>query len=167
MQVDQQMVCVKFRVNWFSCFSCSLEIWLWPLKLLTVTTFPRVCVSSDCVPLSVCLSAAACPHYCTDPDVTWRNGTGCPLVVHYWVDLQSVHMTAWRWTRSVSEYMLVFAVYLVCYMVPRYATVWCHQPTPHTQVNKPEVHAKFEFNHVCDSWKNALRCNLFLSVRML
>ena len=24
----------------------------------------RVCVS-------VCLSAAACPHYCTDPDVTW------------------------------------------------------------------------------------------------
>jgi len=26
----------------------------------------RLCV---CVP--VCLSAAACPHYCTDPDVTW------------------------------------------------------------------------------------------------
>jgi len=21
--------------------------------------------------VSVCLSAAACPHYCTDPDVTW------------------------------------------------------------------------------------------------
>jgi len=21
--------------------------------------------------LCVCLSAAACPHYCTDPDVTW------------------------------------------------------------------------------------------------
>jgi len=20
---------------------------------------------------SVCLSAAVCPHYCTDPDVTW------------------------------------------------------------------------------------------------
>jgi len=27
----------------------------------------RVCVS-------VCLSAAACLHYCTDPDVTWGNG---------------------------------------------------------------------------------------------
>ena len=26
----------------------------------------------------VCLSAAACPHYCTDPDVTWRNGRGAP-----------------------------------------------------------------------------------------
>ena len=31
-----------------------------------------------CVCLSVCLSAAARPHYCTDPDVTWGNGRGCP-----------------------------------------------------------------------------------------
>jgi len=41
--------------------------------------------------LCVCLSAAACPHYCTDPDVTWGSGRGCPLVVHYWADLQSVN----------------------------------------------------------------------------
>jgi len=42
---------------------------------------------------SVCLSAAACPHYCTDPHVTWGSGRGCPLVVHCWADLQlqSVH----------------------------------------------------------------------------
>ena len=26
--------------------------------------------------LCVCLSAAACLHYCTDPDVTWRTGIG-------------------------------------------------------------------------------------------
>jgi len=40
----------------------------------------------------VCLSAAAaCLHYCTDPDVTWSSGRGCPLIVHYWADLQSVH----------------------------------------------------------------------------
>jgi len=44
---------------------------------------------SVCV--SVCLSAAACPHYCMYPDITWRTGRGCPLVVHYWADLQSVH----------------------------------------------------------------------------
>jgi len=44
-----------------------------------------------CVCLSVCLSVAACPHYCTDPDVTWESGRGCPLVVQYWADLQSVH----------------------------------------------------------------------------
>jgi len=40
---------------------------------------------------SVCLSAAVRPHYCTDPDVTWGHGRGCPLVVHYWADLQSGH----------------------------------------------------------------------------
>jgi len=41
--------------------------------------------------LCVCLLAAACLHYCTDPDVTWRSGRWCPLVVHYWADLHSVH----------------------------------------------------------------------------
>ena len=41
--------------------------------------------------LSVCLSAAVRPHYCTDPDVTWGRDRGCPLVVHYWADLQSGH----------------------------------------------------------------------------
>jgi len=39
----------------------------------------------------VCLSVAACPYYCTDPDVTWQSGRGCPLVVQYWADLQLVH----------------------------------------------------------------------------
>ena len=41
--------------------------------------------------LCACLSIAACPHYCMDADVTWGNGRGCPLVVHYWLNLQSVH----------------------------------------------------------------------------
>jgi len=58
--------------------------------------------------------------YCTDLDVTWGSGRGCPLVVHYWADLQSVH-----WLRcydnikrmqNVSEYMLVLALCLVCYL---------------------------------------------------
>jgi len=44
----------------------------------------RVCVC-------VCLSLAACPHYCADPDVSWRNGRGCPVTAHCWADLQSVH----------------------------------------------------------------------------
>jgi len=42
---------------------------------------------------------------------------GCPVVVHYWADLQSVHglrccgnITR---TRNISEYMLVLAVCLV------------------------------------------------------
>jgi len=41
--------------------------------------------------LCVCLSAAVHPHYCTGPAVTWGRGRGCPLVVHYWADLQSGH----------------------------------------------------------------------------
>jgi len=70
-----------------------------------------------CVCVSVCLSTAACPHYCTDLDVTWGNGRKCPLVVHYWADLQSVHGLR-RYgnitrTRNVSEYiMLVLALCL-------------------------------------------------------
>jgi len=47
-------------------------------------------VTADCVfiGVSVCLSLAAFPHYCTDPDVTWGTVRGCPLVVQYWADLQ-------------------------------------------------------------------------------
>ena len=37
--------------------------------------------------LSVYLSLAAFLHYYTDSGVT----LGCPLVVHYWADLQLVH----------------------------------------------------------------------------
>jgi len=59
-----------------------------PLSHRTIITF---CVSPRrremycgharlCV--SVCLSAAACPHYCTDPEVSWGSGRGCLLVVH-------------------------------------------------------------------------------------
>ena len=54
-------------------------------KCIVVT---RVCVSMC---LCVCLSTAACLQYCMDPDVTWRSGRGCPVVVHCLVDLQSVH----------------------------------------------------------------------------
>jgi len=51
-------------------------------KCIVVT---RVCVS-------VCLSVRGrTPTLLHDPDVTWEHGRGCPLVVHYWADLQSVH----------------------------------------------------------------------------
>ena len=70
-----------------------------------------------CVRVSMYLSGAACLRYCTDPDVTWGSGRGCPLVVHYCADLQLGHglrcygnITR---TRNVSEYMLVLALCLV------------------------------------------------------
>jgi len=74
-----------------------------------------------CVCPSLSLSATACPHHCTDQDVTWESGRECPLVVHYWADLQSVHglrcygnITR---TRNVSEYMLVLAVRTVIIII--------------------------------------------------
>ena len=73
------------------------------------------------VGLSVCLSAAVRPHYCMDPDVTWGRARGCPLVVHYWADLQSGHglrcygnITR---TRNVSECMLVLPLCLVFFKI--------------------------------------------------
>ena len=36
------------------------------------------------------MSLAAFLHYCTDPDVTLGNDSLCPLVVHYWADLQLI-----------------------------------------------------------------------------
>ena len=73
----------------------------------------RVSVS---VCLSVCLSAATF-SLLHGPRCNLGNGRGCPLVVHYWADLQSVHglhcdgnITR---TGNVSEYVLVLAVCLV------------------------------------------------------
>jgi len=34
------------------------------------------CILVTAVCVSVCLSLAAFPHYCTDPDVTWGNDRG-------------------------------------------------------------------------------------------
>ena len=45
--------------------------------------------------MCVYVSVSVCPrphaYTSTDPDVTWGSGRGCPLVVHYWAHLQSVH----------------------------------------------------------------------------
>jgi len=49
------------------------------------------CTLASAVCVSVCLSLATFPHYCTDPDVSWGNGRWSPLVVHYWAVVQSVH----------------------------------------------------------------------------
>ena len=41
-------------------------------------TARNVLRSRASVCLTVCLSAAACPHYCTDPGVTWGSGRDAP-----------------------------------------------------------------------------------------
>jgi len=72
----------------------------------------RVCVS---VCLSVCLSAAVRPQYCTYPDVTWGHGRGCPLVVHYWADLQSGHGMRCYGNNANPSYKLAY--------IPRYDAI--------------------------------------------
>jgi len=69
-----------------------------------------------CACLSVCLSLAAFPHYCTDPGVRWENDRGCPLVVHYSADLHAVHRFLCYDNivpNAKCQRMLVFAVCLV------------------------------------------------------
>jgi len=54
-------------------------VWMW-----CIITFRMRCSRGEiyigdarlCVCVSVCLSLAAFPHYCTDPDVTRGNGRG-------------------------------------------------------------------------------------------
>jgi len=58
---------------------------------------PRLCV---CVP--VCPSAAACLRHYTYPDVTCGSGRGCPLVVHYWAELQSRYGVALLWQHNAN-----------------------------------------------------------------
>jgi len=94
---------LKSRLVTF-CVSCRRR------EMYSGNTHLFVCVS-------VCLSAAAHPHYCMDPDVTWGSGTGCPRVVHYWADLQSVYglrcYGSITRTQNVSENMLVLTLCLV------------------------------------------------------
>ena len=60
---------------------------------LTVVTFHLRCSRGEMYNghSCVCLSLAAFPHYCTDPNVTLGNGRGCSLVVYCWMDLELVH----------------------------------------------------------------------------
>ena len=89
--------CLLISISVSCCFfqfvsNIAQAVWLlhfaWVVDDAKCIVVTLLCVS---VCLCVCLSAAVRPHYCTDLDVTWGNGRECPLVVHYWSDLQSVH----------------------------------------------------------------------------
>jgi len=83
------------RIYYRQCCMYIMNVTVYSVKMLMMITFrvsrrpqEMYCGHGR---LCVCLSTAACLHYCTDLDVMWRNGRGCPLFVHYWTDLQSVH----------------------------------------------------------------------------
>jgi len=68
--------------------------------------------------LCVCLSLAVFPHHCTDPDVSWGNGKGCPLVVHYWADLQLVQR--FRCYDNIAQNAKCQQVLVLCYRAGHY-----------------------------------------------
>jgi len=73
----------------------------------TFLHFAWVIDDAKCIMVThVCVCPRPYAHTCTDPDVTWGSGRGCPLVVHYWADLQSVHGLRWygniTWTLATS-----------------------------------------------------------------
>jgi len=97
-------------------------------KCILVT---RVCL---CVSVCIFLSLAACLHYCTDPDITWGNGNGCPLVVHYWGFAIGARVRCYdkiARTRNVSEctvlaLCLVIAIYRACICLCIYFLNYLH-----------------------------------------
>ena len=102
--------CVVSQCQWLRCVGFQLYVITFRVRRRR----GEMCIGHGC--LCVCLSLAAFPHYCTDPDVSWGNGRGCPLVVHYWVDLQLVH--GFRCYDNIapntkSQQVLVLAVCLV------------------------------------------------------
>ena len=73
-------------------------------------------VTLVCVSVCVCLSVRGhIPTLLHGPGCNLGSGRGCPLVVHYWADLQLVALLYGNIarTRNVSEYMLVLALCLV------------------------------------------------------
>jgi len=67
----------KFAAERWTLYHCATQL-----------TIYCILVTRVCVCVSVCLSLAAFPHYCTDSDVTWGNGSGTRhLVVHCWAAL--------------------------------------------------------------------------------
>jgi len=87
-KVQQCWIKISYWLRWL--VNASGVIYLWTVSTSLhlawcVADAKCIVVKDVCVfvCLSVCLSLAAFPHYCTDPDVTWGNGTGCLLVVHY------------------------------------------------------------------------------------
>jgi len=88
--------------------------------------------------LCVCLSVRGrMPTLLHGPGCNLGSGRGCPLIVQYWADLQSVHglrcygnITR---TRNVSEYMLVLALCLVAMLLIAFCQCLIINPVLYTK----------------------------------
>ena len=113
------------------CLTGPISLWLDSLHFTWVVDDTK-CIVVTRVCVSVCLCVCVCPR-----PHAYTIARGCPLVVHYWADLQSGYRLRCYGnitrTRNVSEYMLVLALYLVFVignpfrlsMLKNRAYVWC------------------------------------------
>jgi len=85
---------VKTRMIGYQMAMSSSD-WKWASTDAIIITFRmrrsrgKMYIRRGC--LRVCLSLAAFPHYCTDPDVTWGNGRGassCALLGRFAISAQ-------------------------------------------------------------------------------
>ena len=72
--------------------------------------------------LCVCLSLAAWPHYCTDLDVTWWNGRGCPLVGRICSTMPAMHRSVHGFHSFVECLYLLYAWWL-CLLIIHMSSV--------------------------------------------
>ena len=96
----------------------TVHVWQWCGKFViftkcNVSNYSDHLLSQSLHFMSLISVPRAFTHYCMDLDVTWGNGRGCPLAVHYWADLQSVHGFHFYdnivWMQNVSE--CLYSVY--------------------------------------------------------
>ena len=124
----------------------------------------------SCASAYVCLSLAVFPRYCMDPDVTLENGRGCPLIVYYLADLQSVH--GFRCygniarTRNVSECLCSLHAWFNVYSHRHLRNNGRFSGEPRS-AGSPRFLQRDQCSHCkrCISYGNSVRPSVRLSVR--
>ena len=111
--------------------------------------------------LCVCLCAAACLHYCMDPDVTWRSGRGCLIVVHYWADLQSVHGLR-CYDNTIEHYGNAWqspSVILQTHRTPHALSMRaaCGEDSPHRRQNRRACCVRRSISSILRGWYTVIR----------
>jgi len=117
------------------------------------------CTLVTAVCVSVWLSLAAFPYYCTNPDVTWGDDRRCPLVVHYWADLKSV--PGFRCYDNIAPNAKCQRVLGLCLVELVSAVVFFHLPSFHDEYQTPVRSWSCE-HKLCTSMNtnNILQCSI-------
>jgi len=99
---DNQQLLINRLINKTIHVSQSARLYCYTSLLdITLLHFARVVDDAKCIVVTrICLCVSVClcdcpwpytPTLLHGPGRNLGRGRGCPLVVHYWADLQSVH----------------------------------------------------------------------------